>query len=97
MEVFNRLVTALLLAENKALTEELAARHMRGLRDPGCKRPFHSASELWTFLDFFDMTFPFHYDNLYSDGGHYGRWGDPRSEMVDRMQVQVLLNGLCEG
>ena len=41
------------------------------------------------------MTYPFHFDNEYNDGGHYGSWASPRREMVDRMQVQVLLNGVC--
>jgi hypothetical protein len=43
----------------------------------------------------FDMTFAHHFNNEYTDGGHYGSWGSPRRELVDRMQVQVLLNGLC--
>jgi hypothetical protein len=51
-------------------------------------------------VDAFDMTFPFHYDNNCSDGGHYGR--PPRHEgdnhnhyFVDVMLSHVLLNALC--
>lgn len=47
-------------------------------------------------VDAFDMSFPFHYDNHYSDGGHYGR--PPQGDhhyFVDVMLGHVLLNALC--
>jgi hypothetical protein len=51
-------------------------------------------------VDEFDMTFPFHYDNNCSDGGHYGRpprhKGDNHNHyFVDVMLSHVLLNALC--
>lgn len=56
----------------------------------------------WTkFVDAFDMSFPFHYDNNYSDGGHYGRpphhphFQHPHFYFVDVMLAHVLLNTLC--
>lgn len=49
-------------------------------------------------VDEFDMSFPFHYDNQYSDGGHYGRPPNkdhPHFYFVDVMLVHVLLNAIC--
>jgi len=49
-------------------------------------------------VDEFDMSFPFHYDNRYSDGGHYGRPPDPwhvHFYFVDVMLAHVLLNAIC--
>ncbi|KAG6546120.1 hypothetical protein Mapa_012154 [Marchantia paleacea] len=53
-------------------------------------------------VDAFDMTFPFHYDNFYSDGGHYGRIPNPNSwwpgghmYFVDVMLAHILLNAIC--
>ncbi|KAG0583456.1 hypothetical protein KC19_3G137400 [Ceratodon purpureus] len=49
-------------------------------------------------VDEFDMSFPFHFDNNYSDGGHYGRApGDHGNYyyFVDVMLGHVLLNALC--
>lgn len=43
----------------------------------------------WSFIDAFDITYPWHFDNSLSDGGHYGRYGN---SMVDDMLVQVLLH-----
>ena len=46
----------------------------------------------------FDMTFPFHFDNSWNDGGHYGRLScrnNSHCNLVDVMQINVLLNGLC--
>lgn len=48
------------------------------------------------FVDDFDMTFPFHYNNNYSDGGHYGRPPDGHHYyFVDIMLCHVLLNAIC--
>ncbi len=60
----------------------------------GCARPHHTATPTWSFLDAFDLTFPFHMDNKWSDGGHYGRHYWAESDHVDRMLIQTLLNGL---
>lgn len=55
-------------------------------------------------VDAFDLTFPFHYDNEYSDGGHYGRspgyvrrpyFGRPHWYFVDLMVAHILLNAAC--
>jgi hypothetical protein len=46
----------------------------------------------WSFIDAFDITYPWHFDNFFSDGGHYGRYGN---SMVDDMLVQVLLHFYC--
>ena len=63
-------------------------------RSEGCARPHHTATPEWSFLDAFDLTFPFHMDNKWSDGGHYGRHLWKESDHVDRMLIQTLLNGL---
>ncbi|CAM6083749.1 unnamed protein product [Calypogeia fissa] len=56
------------------------------------------------FIDTFDLTFPFHYNNECSDGGHYGRppgsnenpwWGYPHWYFVDIMLAHIWLNALC--
>lgn len=56
------------------------------------------------FVDTFDLTFPFHYDNEYCDGGHYGRppgsketpwFGRPHWYFVDIMLAHIWLNALC--
>ncbi|KAJ3698073.1 hypothetical protein LUZ61_001778 [Rhynchospora tenuis] len=55
-------------------------------------------------VDQFDMSFPWHYDNRYSDGVHYGRapakarWRDGKvghHYFVDLMLCHVLLNAIC--
>ncbi|OAE25947.1 hypothetical protein AXG93_1712s1260 [Marchantia polymorpha subsp. ruderalis] len=55
-------------------------------------------------VDAYDMTFPWHFDNQCSDGGHYGRppalnsWLGIRTGhhyFVDVMLAHVLLNALC--
>ncbi|KAI9114913.1 hypothetical protein K1719_013926 [Acacia pycnantha] len=55
-------------------------------------------------IDNFDITFPWHYDNRYSDGVHYGRppakmkWRDGQighQYFVDLMLAHVLLNAMC--
>jgi hypothetical protein len=55
-------------------------------------------------VDQFDMSFPWHYDNRYSDGVHYGRapakarWRDGEighHYFVDLMLCHVLLNAVC--
>jgi hypothetical protein len=46
----------------------------------------------WSFIDAFDLTYPWHYDNSISDGAHYGRYGN---SMVDDMLVQILLHFYC--
>ncbi|KAJ7521674.1 hypothetical protein O6H91_19G063100 [Diphasiastrum complanatum] len=54
-------------------------------------------------VDAFDMSFPWHYDNRYSDGGHYGRppalspWFGQQGHwyFVDVMLAHVLLNAIC--
>jgi hypothetical protein len=61
-----------------------------------CKRPQHTESHSWRFLDMYDLTFPFHFDLQVSDGGHFGRHHCDGCDSVDRMQIQVLLNGLCK-
>ncbi|CAM6100853.1 unnamed protein product [Calypogeia fissa] len=56
------------------------------------------------FIDGFDMTFPFHYNNDFSDGGHYGRapgvnlppwYGSPHWYFVDVMLAHIFLNAVC--
>lgn len=55
------------------------------------------------FVDAYDLTFPWHYDNNYSDGGHYGRapgvnffWHrKPHHYFVDIMLAHLLLNAIC--
>lgn len=61
-----------------------------------CKRPHHTESHSWRFLDMYDLTFPFHFDLQVSDGGHFGRHHCEGCDSVDRMQIQVLMNGLCK-
>lgn len=48
----------------------------------------------WSFIDAFDLTYPWHFDNSVSDGAHYGRYGN---SMVDDMLVQILLHFYCNG
>lgn len=56
------------------------------------------------FIDGFDLTFPFHYNNDYSDGGHYGRapgvnlppwYRNPHWYFVDVMLAHIFLNAVC--
>ncbi|BBN10577.1 hypothetical protein MPTK1_5g04700 [Marchantia polymorpha subsp. ruderalis] len=56
------------------------------------------------FVDGFDLTFPFHYTNEFSDGGHYGRapgvalppWHrKPHWYFVDIMLAHIFLNAIC--
>ncbi|CAM6088459.1 unnamed protein product [Calypogeia fissa] len=62
------------------------------------------SQESLKIIDAYDMTFPWHYDNMYSDGGHYGRPPSLNSwqgittghqYFVDVMLVHVLLNAIC--
>ncbi|KAL3686020.1 hypothetical protein R1sor_004042 [Riccia sorocarpa] len=53
-------------------------------------------------VDSYDMTFPWHYDHMCSDGPHYGRPPNPNSWIpgghqyfVDLMLTHVLLNAIC--
>jgi hypothetical protein len=110
MEFFNRLMVGRLLEASGGSGggggsgEKKPQRRPR--QHPSCPRPFQvpveeaAGSAAWDFIDTFDMTFPFHWDNSATDGGHYGRWscdGSPqrRCDSVDLMVLQVLLNGLC--
>jgi len=104
LEAFNRLVVAVLLNETAtggARGDHGASARARARAAPrgaaaGCARPLHGASDAWSFLDSFDMSFPFHFDHAFSDGGHYGRFSpDGVTEMLDRMVIQALLNTLC--
>ncbi|KAL3679671.1 hypothetical protein R1sor_022627 [Riccia sorocarpa] len=56
------------------------------------------------FVDSFDMSYPFHYTNEYSDGGHYGRapgtplkpwYRSPHWYFVDIMLAHIWLNAIC--
>ena len=97
-ELFNRIMAELLVGDDAARVEGGA---MRGgaWRAPrraggrGCGRPFSGEASPWGFLDYFDLTTPWHFDTLYSDGNHYGR---PGHNMVEVMLAHVLLNGLCD-
>jgi len=60
-----------------------------------CKRPQQGFATNWDFIDAFDMTFPWHFDDSVSDGGHYGRHMFPGTDNVDKVIIQTLLNGLC--
>lgn len=60
--------------------------------------------EALKIVDAYDMTFPWHYDNVHSDGGHYGRPPSLTSRQgsttghqyfVDVMLAHVLLNAIC--
>ena len=100
MEVYNRLMVGTLLEAGGGGSRGAPQRRPR--KEPACPRPFQTpvGAQAWEFLDTFDMTFPFHFTNEYSDGGHYGRWacdGSPqhRCDSVDLMVLQVLLNMLC--
>ena len=108
MELFNRLMAGDLVEG------ELAEGGWRGRGDgsgrgggaaagrvPGCPSALHTAAPRLDFIDAFDMTFPFHWDNEYNNGGHYGvstcegaQHG--RCDAVALMIVHVLLNGLCD-
>jgi hypothetical protein len=51
-------------------------------------------------LDFYDLSYPWHFDNLVSDGGHYGRGPDlgadfKKTSFVDDMSGQSILNAIC--
>ncbi|KAL3684347.1 hypothetical protein R1sor_002369 [Riccia sorocarpa] len=53
-------------------------------------------------VDAFDMSFPFHFDELYSDGQHYGRMPDfyywikgGHHYFVDLMLINIHLNIMC--
>lgn len=92
MALFNRFTAEALL---KAEALEVAHLPPRPQPPGVCNRPFFTAFSAWRFLDMYDMTFPFHFDLQVSDGGHFGRHHCEGCDSVDRMQVQVLLNGLC--
>lgn len=71
----------------------------------GCKRPQQvrgregekgwEGDQSWSFIDSFDMTAPWHHDDKVSDGGHYGRKFNTGTDNVDKVYLNVLLNGLC--
>lgn len=61
----------------------------------GCVRPQQGEREDWGFLDAFDLTFPWHFDDNVSDGGHYGRHWRLGADSVDINILTVLLNDLC--
>eukprot|EP00668_Euglena_longa_P012402 GGOE01014850.1.p1 GENE.GGOE01014850.1~~GGOE01014850.1.p1 ORF type:complete len:542 (-),score=86.04 GGOE01014850.1:356-1981(-) len=44
------------------------------------------------YLDAWSLTFPFHWDDLYSDGHHYSA---TKNKMVEYMYLQTLLNRMC--
>ncbi|KAL2654047.1 hypothetical protein R1flu_022175 [Riccia fluitans] len=61
-------------------------------------------SDVLMTVDEYDMTFPWHFDNECSDGGHYGRppslhsWAGAEKGhqyFVDLMLAHTLLNALC--
>ena len=91
LEVFNRLTAVAVAGAGGGGGRE----GLRARAAGACQRPFHTASDEWSFLDMFDMTFPWHFNEDVSDGGHYGRHFKVGADNVDRMQIQVLLNGLC--
>ena len=41
------------------------------------------------YMDAWDLTFPFHWDDVYSDGHHYSA---TKNKMVEYMFLQILLN-----
>ena len=47
----------------------------------------------WLIVDDFDMTFPWSFDNRFSDGGHYGVPGS--ANFVDQMLLHVYLTLVC--
>ena len=100
MEVYDRLVTAQLLSgEKKHLSSSPSTKK--------CQSSLSSSSSSatnrqWEWIDYYDMTWAWHFDSkCRTDGGHYGRWNcaqskvNERSDYVDNMMLQVLLNGLC--
>ncbi|KAL3684344.1 hypothetical protein R1sor_002366 [Riccia sorocarpa] len=65
---------------------------------------FEFGSDVLMTVDEYDMTFPWHFDNQCSDGGHYGRppsrnsWvgaENGHQYFIDLMLAHVLLNALC--
>ena len=95
VEVQNRLTAGALLAA-AAAAEAAGGGVGAGARSPPARR--------FGFIDAFDMTFPWHWDNTWSDGGHYGRppWHRNKggrlvgsAHVVDVMLAHVLLNALC--
>jgi len=80
-------------AQNAIAASEL----LKGLSNP------ESDIKTAAIVDFYDMTFPFHYYDFYGDGGHYGRpiyyippgRDTPFTHFVDDQSVQVLLTGFC--
>lgn len=97
MEFFNAQVVRELLE----LNAHLPSRTATAAADTAAACPGKTTTgSSWSFLDMYDMTFPFHFDNAWNDGGHYGRWNCignslDRCDLVDLMQIHVLLNGLC--
>lgn len=96
-ELFNRIMAELLEADDAARVKGGAMRGgaWRAPKRAGsgsCGRPFSGEASPWGFLDYFDLTTPWHFDILHSDGNHYGR---PGHNMVEVMLAHVLLNGLC--
>uniref|UniRef100_A0A7S4GJF1 SGNH hydrolase-type esterase domain-containing protein n=1 Tax=Eutreptiella gymnastica TaxID=73025 RepID=A0A7S4GJF1_9EUGL len=55
----------------------------------------HVQSRPWMeYMDAWDLTFPFHWDDVYSDGHHYSA---TKNKMVEYMFLQILLNRVCNG
>lgn len=49
----------------------------------------------WRTLDYYDISYPFHWDNSFSDGGHFGRrigFKNTKFNFVDKVLGQVHLN-----
>ena len=108
VELLNRLVGGALLerggeaalarAEAVERGGDAAPRPRARPRDCASGRPLVTGGAAWSFVDAFDMTYAWHMDNSFSDGGHYGRKICGRMgecDHVDRMMIHVLLNGFC--
>lgn len=105
VEVQNRLTAGALLAAAAAADEAGEAGAAGGRSANGAAVSGHRRHRRrFGFIDEFDMTFPWHWDNAWSDGGHYGRppWHRNKggrlvraAHVVDVMLIHVLLNALC--
>jgi hypothetical protein len=95
VEIMNRIVAGALL--RGAPPRDAAARRARGGCAGGARAPdAPGAAPRWQFIDAFDMSFPWHFTNQVSDGGHYGRHHCDECAHVDIFMQQVLLNGVCD-